>query len=405
VVAVTEILPLVVEVVPIGSVRVSTRNPRRGDIAAIAQSLVANQQYQPVIVNRRTGEVLAGNHRVLAALELGWCEIAVCFVDVGEEQARRIMLADNRTSDLASYDAEALIALLSEVDGDLVGTGYSQLDVDALLDSVSSDVALDEDEVPPLPDTPVTRPGEVVDLGDHRLACGDARDDDLVARLMDGESAACVVTDPPYGVGYEGKTRTRMRIKNDRADGLSGLLAAAFEVIDRSVAGGAGVYVFHPTGSLLPVFVDAFVGAGWELRQTLVWAKDAMVLGHADYHHQHESILYGYKPLEGRGRLGRGGRGWHGDNRQVSVFEVPRPRAAREHPTTKPPELLARMIRNSTRRGDVVVDPFAGSGSTLVACEHLGRRARLVELDPAYCDVIIARYERVTGRRVDRREG
>jgi DNA modification methylase len=163
--------------------------------------------------------------------------------------------------------------------------------------------------------------------------------------------------------------------------------------------------MFHPTGSLLPVFVDAFVGAGWELRQTLVWAKDAMVLGHADYHHQHESIVYGYKPRSGAGRLGRGGHGWYGDSRQVSVFEVPRPRAAREHPTTKPPELLARMIRNSTRRRDLVVDPFAGSGSTLVACEHLGRRARLVELDPAYCDVIIARYERVTGRRVDRREG
>ena len=237
------------------------------------------------------------------------------------------------------------------------------------------------------------------------MACGDARDADLMGRLMDGEPAACVVTDPPYGVAYEGKTPRRLRLPNDHSHGLPALLEAAFGVVDPWVAAGAAVYMFHPTGSLLPVFVDAFVGAGWELRQTLVWAKDAMVLGHADYHHQHESILYGFKPLEGKGRLGRGGRGWHGDNRQVSVFEVPRPRAAREHPTTKPPELLARMIRNSTRRRDLVVDPFAGSGSTLVACEHLGRRARLVELDPGYCDVIIARYERVTGRRVDRREG
>jgi DNA modification methylase len=155
------------------------------------------------------------------------------------------------------------------------------------------------------------------------------------------------------------------------------------------------VYVFTPTGAALPVFVDAFLGVGWELRQSLVWVKDAMVLGHADYHYQHESILYGYKPFSGAGRLGRGGVGWYGDNRQVSVFEVPRPRSAREHPTMKPPELLARLVRNSTRRGDVVVDPFAGSGSTLVACERLGRRARLVELDPRYCDVIIARYQRL----------
>jgi DNA modification methylase len=119
------------------------------------------------------------------------------------------------------------------------------------------------------------------------------------------------------------------------------------------------------------------------------------VLGHADYHFQHESILYGYKPLLGAGRLGRGGAGWYGDNRQVSLLEVPRPRAAREHPTMKPPELLARMLRNSSPRGGVVLDPFAGSGSTLVACERLGRRARLVELDPRYCDVIAARYRQL----------
>jgi DNA methylase/ParB-like nuclease domain len=371
-----EILPLVVEIVPISSVHVSARNPRRGDVAAIKASLVANHQFQPVIVNRRTGEVLAGNHRVLAARELGWKEIAVCFVDVSDERALRIMLADNRTSDLAGYDAEALIALLSEVDGDLVGTGYSRGDVDALLDSVASDGPLDEDEIPSVPVAAVSRQGEVVELGEHRLACGDARDADLVARLMDGESAGCVMTDPPYGVGYEGKTRRRLRLPNDHPAGLAALLDAALGVVDGWVAGGAAVYVFHPTGGLLPVFVDAFVRVGWELRQSLVWAKDAMVLGHADYHHRHESILYGYKPMPEAGRLGRGGRGWYGDSRQVSVFEVPRPRAAREHPTTKPPELLARMIRNSTRRGDVVVDPFAGSGSSLVACEHRHGRPR-----------------------------
>src|SRR4051794_29411140 len=313
-----EILSVEVEVVPIGSVWVSARNPRRGDLAVIKESLVANQQYQPVVVNRRTGEVLAGNHRVLAARELGWEEIAVCFVDVGEEQARRIMLADNRTSDVAGYDAEALIALLCEVGEDLVGTGYSRLDVDALLDSVSAEGPLEEDEIPPVPKAAVTRPGEVVELGEHRLACGDARDADLVARLMQADVADCVVTDPPYGVAYQGKTRRRLRLANDHADGLPALLGAAFGVADRWVASGAAVYVFHPTGGSLPVFVDAFVGVGWELRQSLVWAKDAMVLGHADYHFQHEGILYGYKPLGGGGRLGRGGLGWHGDNRQVS---------------------------------------------------------------------------------------
>jgi DNA modification methylase len=399
------VLPLRVERVSVASLRVSARNPRRGDVAAIKESLVVNRQYAPVIVNRPTMEVLVGNHRVLAARELGWREIAVCFLEVGDEQARRILLADNRTSDLAGYDPHALLALLSELDGDLVGSGYAEMDLDALLDAVSADGALEDDDVPPLPAEATTRPGDVMLLGEHRLACGDARDAALVERLLEGEPARCLVTDPPYGVGYEGKTRARLRLQNDEPVALERLLGAAFAVADRQLAAGAPVYVFHPTGALLSVFVAAFVGVGWGLRQSLVWVKDAMVLGHADYHFQHESILYGYKPQPGAGRLGRGGAGWYGDARQVSVFELPRPRAAREHPTSKPPELLAAMLRNSSRRGEVVLDPFAGSGSTLVACERLGRRARLVELDARYCDLIVSRYEQVSGRPAGRVEG
>jgi hypothetical protein len=148
--------------------------------------------------------------------------------------------------------------------------------VDALLDALSAEGPLEEDEIPPVPKAAVTRPGEVVELGEHRLACGDARDADLVARLMQAEVADCVVTDPPYGVAYEGKTRRRLRLVNDHVDGLPALLAAAFGVVDRRVASGAAVYVFHPTGGSLPVFMDAFVAVGWELRQSLVWAKDAI---------------------------------------------------------------------------------------------------------------------------------
>jgi DNA modification methylase len=144
-------------------------------------------------------------------------------------------------------------------------------------------------------------------------------------------------------------------------------------------------------------FGTCFIEQGWLLRQTLVWAKDQFVLGRSDYHYRHEPILYGYKP--GSGRLGRGGAGWHGDNRQDTLLEVARPRAAREHPTMKPPELIEIGLRNSSARGDVVLDPFAGSGSTLVACERAGRAARLIELDPRYCDVIVARFERLTGAR------
>ena len=158
---------------------------------------------------------------------------------------------------------------------------------------------------------------------------------------------------------------------------------------------GAALYVAHPAGPQSATFLEAFCAQGWSLRQTLVWVKDSLVLGHADYHFRHEPLLYGYKP--GGGRRGRGGEGFYGDNAQSSVLEVARPRAAREHPTMKPVELVKICLRNSSRRRDLVLDPFAGSGSTMVACERLGRRARLLELDPADCDVICARYERLTG--------
>ena len=214
---------------------------------------------------------------------------------------------------------------------------------------------------------------------------------------MEGDQADMLLTDPPYGVDYTGKTKVRLTIQNDDPDGLPGLLDEALAAMDAVLRPGAPLYVFHPAGPQCVRFLEAFLGRGWRLRQGLVWAKDAMVLGHADYHYAHEGILYGFKP--GQGRLGRGGLGWYGDNRQTSVLSAPRPRAAREHPTMKPVELLTILLRNSSRRRELVLDPFAGSGSTLVACEHLGRRARLIELDPAYCDVIIARHDQLTPTR------
>jgi DNA modification methylase len=385
-------------VVPIERLCPATLNPRRGDVAAIRASLEANGQYRPLIVNRPTMEVLAGNHTLAAAGDLGLVEVMVAFVDVDEEHARRIQLADNRTADLAGYDQAELAQLLASLDN-LTGTGYTQVDYGELLDRLSVDLPIEDDDVPPVPRDPMARPGEVFCLGRHRLVCGDARDLDMLERVMGQDVAACLLTDPPYGAEYEGKTRRRLRIQNDQPAGLDELLHAAFGTANSHLDDGAPVYVFAPTGPALATFVAAFDDAGWDRRQLVVWVKDTLVLGHADYQYRHEGVLYGYKPRPSGGRLGRGGDGWYGDNRQESVIELPRPRAAREHPTMKPPELIARLLRNSTRRGDVVLDPFAGSGSTLVACQRLGRAARLVELDPAYCDVIVERYHRLVGDR------
>lgn len=375
-------------------------NARRGDVKAIKESLERLGLYRPVVLNARTMEVLAGNHVVQAARELGWSSIDATVVEVDEDTARRIVLADNRTNDLAGYDTEALAELLMELDGGLEGTGFDEADLDALLEEVAPAIPLEEDELPPAPTEPVTRPGELIELGGHRLVCGDARDPQCYQRLLSERAAVILITDPPYGVSYEGKTRARLRIANDGSAGLQALLGESFAQLDRVLSPGAPLYVFAPAGRLCAVFLEAFEDCGWSLRQALAWVKDTLVLGHSDYHFRHEQILFGYKP--GCGRLGRGGSGWYGDNRQTSVFEFPRPRAAREHPTTKPPELLEAMLRNSSGRGALVLDPFAGSGSTLVACERLGRSARLIELDPRYADVIIARYERLTGKHAER---
>jgi len=209
--------------------------------------------------------------------------------------------------------------------------------------------------------------------------------------------------DPPYGVGYEGRTRQRLRIQNDGPDQLAELLRGSFAAIDGVLAPGAAIYVCHPAGPLAVPFHLAFVGAGWSLRQGLVWVKNPLVMGRADFHYKHEPLLYGFKP--GPERLGRGAAGWYGGNRQTTVLEAPRPRSSQLHPTMKPPELIATCLRNSSRRGELVLDPFAGSGSTLIACEQLGRRARLIELDPGYCDAIVDRYVRLTGGRVQRESG
>lgn len=178
--------------------------------------------------------------------------------------------------------------------------------------------------------------------------------------------------------------------------GLTDLLNGAFGVADEVLEPGAAIYVFHPAGPLSVTFGAQFVSVGWSLRQTLVWLKDSIVLGRSDYHYRHEPILFGYKP--GKGRRGRGAAGWYGGNDASSVLEFPRPKASQDHPTMKPVTLLEALLRNSTQRGDVVFDPFLGSGSTLIASERLGRRCIGIDVDPIYVQVAIERWQKFSGR-------
>src|SRR5829696_4988882 len=252
---------------PLGELRPHRRNPRRGDVAAIKESLELNGQYRPIVVNRRSMEILAGNHTVLAARELGWEDIAATLVDVDEERARRILLVDNRTNDLAGYDTAELVALLQELD-DLEGTGYDDEALGALLDELAPS-PFAENEPPPLPEEAQTRPGDLLQLGQHRLLCADARDPDSYRGLLGDECPELLWTDPPYGISYEGKTEDRLRIEGDTASCLETLLRDSFAAVDAVLSPGARLYVSHPAGELSLVFGSAFISQGWRLRQTL----------------------------------------------------------------------------------------------------------------------------------------
>ncbi len=325
--------------------------------------------------------------------------VPVLVTDLTEAEAEKLLATLDPLAGLAEPDPVVLGLLLGRVE-------TSSAAVRALLDDLARGAKLplgiwltDPDEIPLVPPEPRTKLGDLWALGSHRVLCADATDPGSLALLCERSLIDIVVTDPPYGVGYEGKTPRALRIANDDTAGLASLLARAFAATD-TVLRPAAMYVFHPSGALSVTFANAFVGVGWALRQTLVWVKDQMVLGHADYHYRHEPILYGCKPAPVR--VGRGHEGWFGGNAETSVFEVPRPRASRDHPTAKPVELVRRLLANSSVEGDRVLDPFLGSGSTLIAAEQLRRRCFGIELDPRYVDVATARWESFTGQRARR---
>ncbi len=401
-------------VAPLTSLTPDPRNARTHSDRNLAQIEAALREVGAArsIVVDEAGVILAGNATVHAAMQAGLSRVRVVEADGTElvavrrtnltpEQKRRLALHDNRASELAEWDTDVLASLADELDLSDLWEPDELADLLAQAEGSPPDLLGDPDQVPPLPADPITQAGDLWLLGKHRLLCGDATKAQDVHRLMAGEQASCLWTDPPYGVNYQGGTPDALTIANDNPDGLEGLLRSAFAHVAEVLLPGAPFYVAHPAGPLSLVFGQVVTELGWRLRQTLVWVKDGLVLGHADYHYRHEPILYGYLP-GGTGRRGRGGKGWFGGDAQTSVFEIPRPKASPDHPTSKPVALITAMLANSTRSGELVLDPFGGSGSTLIACEHLGRRARLLELDPKYCDVVVRRWEELTGEQAER---
>ena len=385
---------------PVAKLKLMPGNPRRGNVDAVAASLEAFGQRKPVVA-LRDGTVIAGNHTLQAAARMGWDKIAVVWVDDDDATAKAYSLADNRTAELGGYDDSLLADLIAEVaeadEALLATTAWTTDDLDELLDRLGDDTPPqgDPNDVPEPPKVAVTKPGDVWLLGAHRLVCGDSTDSATVAKAINGRKANMVWTDPPYGVSYVGKTSEALTVRNDGADEFESIISGAFDQVVAGCEPGAAIYVAAPAGPQGITFAEELHKRGL-FRQRLVWVKDVLVLGHSDYHYRHEDVYFGYAP-GAKGRRGRGGDGWYGDNSQTSVLEFTRPKANREHPTMKPVELIKYCIKNSSRRDDLVLDVFGGSGSTLIAAHDTGRVAALVELDPTYCDVICRRFQEHAG--------
>jgi site-specific DNA-methyltransferase (adenine-specific) len=381
-------------IVDIDSVEAHPKNVRQGDIGAISESLKAHGQYRPIVVDKRTNRILAGNHTWKAAKALGWQQINAGFIETkDDDEALRILLADNRTTDLASYDDSGLAELLkqlSETDIGLEGTAFDGDDLDSLLKDLGHfELPTDVDEIPEQVPA-ITKLGDVWLLGNHRLVCGDSTDEKQIALLMQNKEADLVWTDPPYGVAYVGKTKDALTIENDDMDidALQAFLTKAFSAGYAVTKKGGCWYVAAPSGNIFQAFSIPLTNLGiW--RHTIVWVKDTLVMGRADYHYRHESIFYGWK--EGAAHQ------TPPDRKQDTVWEIPRPKRSTEHPTMKPVELVMRAIQNSTNEKQIVLDLFGGSGSTLIAAQETNRIAYLMELDPHYVDVICARYQKHTG--------
>jgi DNA modification methylase len=373
-------------------------NPRRGNVALIAESLAQHGQYRPIVVQASTMRVLAGNHTLLAAHQLGWEKLACTLVDCDDDEAARIVLIDNRSNVLAGYDDTALLAMLQDIP-DLTGTGYDEADLAALLDAIGPEPTADTDpdEAPAVDHDhpPISTLGDVWTLGPHRLVVGDSTNPAVVSLAMGGDVADLVWTDPPYGVSYVGKTKDALTLQNDSLDAgaLEAFLREAFGAAVQECKPGAAWYVAGPAGPLFLAFGTALAELGiW--RQTITWVKDQFVLGRSDYHYRHEPLFYGWKP--GAAHCPPP------DRTQDTVWEVPRPSASADHPTMKPVELIVGALTNSSPPNGIVLDPFAGSGSTLIGCHQTRRQARLIELDPQYADVICRRYQQHTGTMPER---
>ena len=366
-------------------------NPRKdlkpGDpeYEKLKRSLEEFGYVEPVIWNKTTSHVVGGHQRLKVLLDMGITEVECVVVEMDAEKEKALNVALNKIS--GDWDKDKLALLIADLQGtdfDVSLTGFDPSEIDDLFkDSLKDGIHDDDFDVDAeLQNPAITKPGDVWLLGRHRLVCGDSTKADTFTTLMDGKLANLVVTDPPYNVNYEGAAS---KIKNDNMgnEAFYDFLLAAFTNTEAVMAQDASIYVFHADTEGLN-FRKAFSDAGFQLSGCCIWKKPSLVLGRSPYQWQHEPVLFGWKK--------KGKHNWYTDRKQTTIWEFEKPKENADHPTMKPIALVAYPIMNSSLTNCIVLDPFGGSGSTLIACEQSDRICFTIELDEKYCDVIVKRY-------------
>lgn len=362
-------------------------------MSLLEKSLRENGAGRSILIDK-DNNIIAGNGIIEAAGNIGLEDLQIVETDgskivavkrtdiaLDSAQGRQMALADNATAaaDL-SWD-KGNIEEVSEQFGIDPGEWISDWDKE-------EDTEVEEDEAPEVDESepPKSELGKVYQLGNHRLMCGDSTDKECVEKLMDGQKADLILTDPPYNVDYEGGTG--LKIQNDKMEDTKfhDFLVNAFLCMDAVAKSGAAFYIWHADSEGYN-FRSACKEVGWQVRECLIWNKNSLVLGRQDYQWKHEPCLYGWKD---------GTHQWYADRKQTTVIDFDRPKKSEEHPTMKPVGLFGYQIKNSSKGGDIVLDLFGGSGTTIIACEQLGRCGYSMELDPKYCDVIRKRWWKLT---------
>jgi len=382
---------------PVADLIPYARNARTHSDAQVAQIAASVKEWgwtTPVLVDE-AGSIIAGHGRVMAARKLGLTDVPVMVASGwSEAQKRAYVLADNQLALNAGWDIDLLKVEVGDLDLSGFDLGLIGFDDKLLADLLAepTDGLTDPDAVPEPPAEPVTVLGDVWVMGNHRLMCGDSTSIAELEKLAAGQRVDMWLTDPPYNVAYEGGTKEKLTIQNDSMgdDQFRQFLRDSYVAADAVMKPGAVFYIWHADSEGYN-FRGAAKDAGWVVRQCLIWKKSSLVMGRQDYHWKHEPCLYGWK--DGAGHL------WAADRKQTTILEFDKPSRNGEHPTMKPVALFEYQLLNNTKGGDIVLDSFGGSGTTMIAAEKNGRYSRLMELDPKYCDVIITRWQDFTGQK------